>query len=270
MKFVGEILKKNRESRKITLKDVSKELKISEEIIRNIENSHLENDIDIVFIIGHIRSYCSFLDLNHIELVDKFKKEHLPQEKDKKEIERPKFEYKLFFSNKIFSLSLIIVIFVTFYFLFIEVDKPLREYAIIPDLPENYISIVEETDVVKIDKNINVNISKFENFAELEGAPNLSSAVASSQKIEEEKSFLITLKFLDDTWVQLRDENDEIVFSQLMNKNDEYSYDLDTNYSITSGNAGHILVLINQKVRGKIGKKGQVVDSLVLNKDFSN
>ena len=55
-----------------------------------------------------------------------------------------------------------------------------------------------------------------------------------------------------------------------MNKNDEYSYDLDSNYSITSGNAGHIMVFIDQKLRGKIGKKGQVVDSLVLNKDFSN
>ena len=55
-----------------------------------------------------------------------------------------------------------------------------------------------------------------------------------------------------------------------MNKNDEYSYDLDSDYSITSGNAGHILVLINQKVRGKIGKKGQVVDSLIINKDFNN
>jgi cytoskeletal protein RodZ len=270
MKFVGEILKNNRESRKITLKDVSRELKISEEILKNIENNHFQNDIDIVFIIGHLRSYCSFLDLNHIELVDKFKKENLTKEKDKIEIERPKFEYRLLFSNKILSLSLIVVIFVTFYFLFIEVDKPLREYAIIPDLPENYISIVEEAGVVKIDKNKNINISKVENFAKLESTPNLSSAIASSPKIVEEKSILITLKFLDDTWVQLRDENDEIIFSQLMNKNDEYSYDLDTNYSITSGNAGHILVLINQKVRGKIGKKGQVVDSLVLNKDFSN
>ena len=30
------------------------------------------------------------------------------------------------------------------------------------------------------------------------------------------------------------------------------------------------MVIIDQKVRGKIGKKGQVVDSLVLNQDFSN
>ena len=55
-----------------------------------------------------------------------------------------------------------------------------------------------------------------------------------------------------------------------MNKNDDYSYDFESNYSITSGNAGHIMVLIDKKVRGKIGKKGQVVDSLVLSKDFSN
>ena len=84
------------------------------------------------------------------------------------------------------------------------------------------------------------------------------------------KNSKITLKFLDDTWVQLRDSNDEIVLSQLMNKNDEYSYYLNRKYSITSGNAGHIMVIIDQKVRGKIGNQGQVVDSLVLNKDFNN
>ena len=65
-------------------------------------------------------------------------------------------------------------------------------------------------------------------------------------------------------------DDDEIIMSQLMNKNDEYSYELKSNYSITSGNAGHILVIIDQKVRGKIGKKGQVVDSLILSKDFNN
>ena len=32
----------------------------------------------------------------------------------------------------------------------------------------------------------------------------------------------------------------------------------------------HIMVLIDQTVRGKIGKKGEVVDSLVLNKEFIN
>ena len=80
MELVGQILKKNRESKKLILSDVSKELKISEEILNNIENSYLQNDIDIVFIIGHVRAYCAFLNLNEVELVDKFKNENLPKE----------------------------------------------------------------------------------------------------------------------------------------------------------------------------------------------
>ena len=66
---------------------------------------------------------------------------------------------------------------------------------------------------------------KMKNFAKIDNLPNSSSAIASVPKNEENKS-IITLKFLDDTWLQLRDVNDEIVLSQLMNKNDEYSYDL--------------------------------------------
>ena len=46
---------------------------------------------------------------------------------------------KILFSNKLISFALIITIFSSFYFLFIEVDKPKREYALIPDLPENIL-----------------------------------------------------------------------------------------------------------------------------------
>ena len=136
-------------------------------------------------------------------------------------------------------------------------------------MPENYIAIIEKANITSSNKIKEINKNENDNLAKPDNIPNSSSAIASVPKNENNKS-LITLKFLDDTWIQLRDVNDEIVLSQLMNKNDEYSYDVNLNYSITSGNAGHIMVLIDQTVRGKIGKKGQVVDSLVLNKDFVN
>ena len=191
----------------------------------------------------------------------------LPQKPLKLEIERPKIERNIFFSKKIFSVSLIVIIFSTFYFLFVENDSNKREYAIIPDLPENYISIVEEANLNNITekKVINKNNENLEN-----NIISSSSAIASSSKINDEESKIITLKILNPTWLQIRDSNNKIVLSQLMNKSDEYSYESDLKYSITSGNAGHILVLINQKVRGKIGKKGQVVDSLVLDNNFKN
>ncbi len=270
MELVGQILKETREAKKISLSEVSEELKISKDILISLENQNFRSHIDIIFIIGHLRSYCSYLDLNQIEIVEKFKNEHLPKKNIKIEIEKPKIANNFLFSNKIISFSLIIIIFISFYFLFIEVDKPSREYAIIPDLPENYVSIVEEANLNNLIKNNEIKDLKENNFAKSEQNSNSSSAIASIPKKHISSSDLITLKFLDDTWIQLRDKNDEIIFSQLMNKNDEYSYKLDLNYSITSGNAGHILVLVNKLVKGKLGKKGQVVDSLVLDKDFNN
>ena len=55
-----------------------------------------------------------------------------------------------------------------------------------------------------------------------------------------------------------------------MDKNEEYTYKMNLNYNITAGNAGNILVLINKDVRGKIGRYGEVVDSIVLNNNFNN
>ena len=100
MEVVGKILKKQREFKKISILDASKELKISEKILNNLENNYLQKDIDSVFVIGHLRSYCFFLDLSPDELIDQFKKENFQEKKQKIEIERPKFEYKLLFSNK--------------------------------------------------------------------------------------------------------------------------------------------------------------------------
>ena len=271
METVGKILKTRRENKQVTLRDASEELKIPQDTLINFENDFFQKDIDSVYILGHLRSYSSFLDLNYNELNELFRKQHLPEKKVNIEIEKPGFEFKLFFSNKLISLSLIVAIFGTFYLLFIEVENNnKKEYAIIPDLPENFSAIVEKANLDDLNLNKQNQNELEQNFAETDNVSNSSSAIASVSKNEDQKSQIITLKILDDTWIQLRDKNDEIIFSQLMNKNDEYSYDMLNNYSITSGNAGNILVLIDQKVKGKIGKKGQVVDSLVINKDYKN
>ena len=55
-----------------------------------------------------------------------------------------------------------------------------------------------------------------------------------------------------------------------MTQNDEYTYDLNLKYSVTAGNAGNILVLINNDTRGKIGDLGDVIDSIVIDSNFNN
>ena len=55
-----------------------------------------------------------------------------------------------------------------------------------------------------------------------------------------------------------------------MTQSDEYTYDLNLNYSLTAGNAGNIIVLIDKHARGKIGNFGEVVDSIVIDSNFNN
>ena len=55
-----------------------------------------------------------------------------------------------------------------------------------------------------------------------------------------------------------------------MDKDSEYSYNIELDYNITAGNAGNILVIIDSEVRGKIGKYGEIVDSLILDYKFNN
>ena len=87
---------------------------------------------------------------------------------------------------------------------------------------------------------------------------------------QSELSNKVILKLVNPTWLQLRDKSNNIIISKLMDKDEEFSYDLSLNYRITAGNAGNILVIINSDVRGKIGKYGDVVDSLILESDFNN
>ena len=77
------------------------------------------------------------------------------------------------------------------------------------------------------------------------------------------------LQYINETILVLLKDNN-IVLSKLMDTDEEFSYKLKLNYSITAGNAGNILVLIDDEVRGKIGKYGDILDSFVLYKDFTN
>ena len=58
--------------------------------------------------------------------------------------------------------------------------------------------------------------------------------------------------------------------SSLMYPKDYYSYYISDNYNVTTGNAGNIVVKIDGITAGKLGKKGEVIESFIINSDFEN
>ena len=261
MKTVGQILLIARNSKNLSISDISIELKISKSIIIDLENDNIKNNPDIIFNIGHLRSYSNFLELDADTIIKKFKDQVSFNFKEEKKNITPIVENNFFKIEKFFAASIILVIFTSFYFLFIDQNDNEINFALIPDIPESLEPIVEKANTFD-DLSQGSDIKKSDLI-------NNSSAIASIE-FDENVTTVATLKMLNPTWLQLRDEENNIVLSKLMDKDEEFSYELKLNYNITAGNAGNILVLIDDEVRGKIGKYGDILDSFVLYKDFTN
>ncbi len=261
MKTVGQILSIERNSKNLSIHEVAIELKISKDFIINIENDNIIKDSEIIFNIGHIRSYSNFLELDTDTIIKKFKDEVSFNIKEEKKNITPIIENNFFKIEKFFAASIILIIFTSFYFLFIDKHDKEINFALVPDIPESLEPIVEKANTFD-------NLSQTSDIKKSDLINN-SSAIASLE-FNEDVTTVATLKMLNPTWLQLRDEANNIILSKLMDKDEEFSYKLNLNYNITAGNAGNILVLIDGDVRGKIGKYGEILDSFVLYKDFTN
>ena len=261
MKTVGQILSIGRNSKNLSINDISIELKISKSIIVDLENDNIKNNPDIIFNIGHLRSYSNFLELDAETIIKQFKEQVSFNFKEEKKNITPIVENNFFKIEKFFAASIILVVFTSFYFLFVDQNDNEINFALIPDIPESSEPIVEKANTFD-------NLSQSSDIKKSDLINN-SSAIASIE-FDENVTTVATLKMLNPTWLQLRDEENNIILSKLMDKDEEFSYELKLNYNITAGNAGNILVLIDDEVRGKIGKYGDILDSFVLYKDFTN
>ena len=262
MSTVGQILSITRNSKNLSINDIAIELKISKNIIIDLENDNIKNNSNIIFNIGHLRSYSNFLDLDTDIIIKKFKNDLSFNIEEEKLNITPIVENNIFKIEKIFAASIILIVFTSFYFLFLDKDENEINFALIPDIPESLEPIVEKAYTLNNNLSQNGEMNK-------SNLINNSSAIASIGN-DKDVNIIATLKILNPTWLQLRDEVNNIVLSKLMDKDEEFSYALNLNYNITAGNAGNILVIIDGDVRGKIGKYGDIIDSFVLYKDFTN
>ena len=262
METVGQILSIGRNSKNLSINDISIELKISKSIIIDLENDNIKNNPDIIFNIGHLRSYSNFLELDTDTIIKKFKKNISYHNQEEKKNITPIVENNFFKIEKFSAAFIILIVFSTFYFVFVQENDNEVDYALVPDIPESLEPIVEKANT------FNNNLSQNSDLNNIDLINN-SSAIASIE-FDKDLNTVATLKMLNPTWIQIRDKSNNIILSKLMDKDDEFSYEIELNYNITAGNAGNILVLIDGDVRGKIGKYGDIIDSFVLYKDFTN
>ena len=166
MELIGEYLKSIRIKKKIKLKSVSDELKISVNILQNIERDYFPKYLDNVFLVGHIRSYSKYLNLDHNEVIQNFRIQTSYYETNlNTEVSKPIEINKLFSIPKTLSYFSVIIFASGFYFLFIEPNDLHPDYAMTPNLPENLTHYLEETEMdIVLSNEVNKNVMIVSSF----------------------------------------------------------------------------------------------------------
>ena len=114
--------------------------------VEQIKNDIIDYNPDIIFNIGHLRSYSNFLELDTDTIIQKFKDQVSFNNKEEKKNITPIVENHFFKIEKFFAASLILAIFTSFYFLFVDQNDNEINFALIPDIPESLEPIVEKAN----------------------------------------------------------------------------------------------------------------------------
>ena len=257
-----------RESKNFTQKQVSALLNININIIINLERGDLEKLENNVFVLGHIKTYLKWLNIEYQLFFQKInsKKIHINEKKDKLKI-LPKFSLKLKIKySKISILTTLIV------FSFISSAIIISLWILTSNKNSKYLN--ENT---KVYENINnMKIKEIENIEEKnidideinDNTVNNSSIDKENNDIKIDEAINIkTIKIIaiNDSWIEIQNKNGKIIISKILKKNENIKIDYDKELKLLAGNAGGINIEINNTVIKNLGKDGEVKRDISLN-----
>ena len=231
MESLGKYLKKERENRKISLKEVAKNIKVREQFLRSVEEDRHDLLPSPTYVKGFLSAYAKYMGLDPNEVILRYenflKGEPVPRQ------EVPSEEKILWSSKYLWGIGGIIVVgVVASYFLFFGLSKP----SIEPVSPK----------------------------PEVKETPHRTPPPQAARKpsIPEEKPIVLQLKAVERTWVsvQVDDQREQDITLQ---PGEGISYRAMKRIQLVVGNAGGLDLTFNDKGLEKFGKSGEVVTLIV-------
>ena len=249
-------LKIARESKNISIEEASNLIKININILKNLENGKFHELANDVFIRGHIRTYLKWLGMDPSILVyisDSTAENNL---ETKINIKNTPHTFKL---SKFYISIIALILFVLIILFYKNMNK------LETSIYENTIEVQEGLKESTIDNS------------ELEKKP--EAIIASKVKPNEElKKVAIPIntteeiKFIyisanTDSWIEIQKNNLEILVSKVLKKDEKIKILYEKGLILVTGNAGGIIIQINDKIINNIGMPGEVKRNISLNYD---
>jgi transcriptional regulator with XRE-family HTH domain len=227
---LGKYLKRERENRKISLREVSKQIKVRELFLKAVEEDRRELLPSVTYVKGFLSAYAKYLGLDPNEVILRYETESkgepvIPPEAppEKKILRKPKFLWMIG--------GVIIVGFIALYLLLSPSQPPVGP---LPPKPEA--------------KEI---------IPHLPPPP-----VSESLSVLEERGISLAVRAVERTWVAIQID-DQPVREATFQPGESFTYQAAKQIELVVGNAGGLDMTFNERRLEKIGESGEVVTVLL-------
>jgi len=252
MESAGEQLKKIRLEKGISLEQVHKKTKVHLKILQAIEEDNLIS-LSPVYIRGFLKIYCKFLGLNPADYIQNFREPFVQVKPEKLAAPKPVLRTKpgmpkLSFFNEIFK------------------QLPLKAILV------TAASLILLFGLFKLGKNLS---SK----ANLRAKDKISSSIITvptkkpSEKettkaasLKAAENIRLDIKANENCWVELKADG-KTMFRGIIKKGKTESWQAKNRIELSLGNAGVVDLEVNGKRISALGRRGQTVKNIVIDKE---
>ena len=256
---VGKIFQEKRESKKLSIAQVSAEIHVRQLYLRAIEKGDLDVLPGHIYKVGFVKNYAAFLGVNvkailsDLALLEEITPDYtsftysVPIEKQRKPGVKT-------------TLAALTLLFVAGVALYVSEEKMVHE--------SEAASNVSLADPVNSPTNNSVAVQPETPIAavpDLEEAA-IETPVATTQDpvVSDTALKVVAVK---DAWVQVSDETGKAVFVRLMRAGETYTVPSDGHFKLNTGNGGGIKLSVGDKTSAIIGEEGKVIRGIDLSKD---
>lgn len=231
---IGAELKRLRLEKNITLEQVHKHTKIHPSVLKNLEESQL-SDINPVYVKGFIKIYCRFLGIDPAAFIQSYDRVKVIPHSQLKSPE-PSFlsELKMKISSlpsvKLKKIKKIVIIILCLLFILVAFKLLRRK----PSL------------------------------AVQEKLPPVKTAVNKVNLVSETIKVVVRAK--QDCWIKATADG-KVVYQAILKKDRFESWNAQKQIELSLGNAGGLELEINGKLFSPLGRRGQVIKRVLINKD---
>ena len=307
---LGGTLRRAREKKKLSVAQIAKKLCIKEMYLDALEQGHYYVFPGLAYGVGFLRTYAKFLELDANEMVEKFQSETSAIKVEPIEMPIQQNANLMPSGRTIFKgIAALIVLYLVWYIVMSltqevqpanPTENPIIAEEVISEGQTNVDDAFEQTlDVqdeivvseVKTEEVAPVAVAE-EKTAVIQQAPIIADAVVAkkSEPIQMKKasfgdklwskftpskvygaSKVGALSFVatEEVWVKVM-QDDKVILEEILYKGDRYNVPADTDYTLTTANAGALTVYVNGKKTQTLGAKGALVENVTLNADNFN